>query len=67
MILACIAGVVVVTQVHIHKSVVEVGDVIYFGSYEQDNNLSNGKEEIEWIVLAKENRKALLISKYALD
>ena len=46
---------------------VSVGDMIFFGEYEQDNNLSNGKEEIEWIVLAKENNKALIISKYALD
>lgn len=37
------------------------------GSYEQDNDTSNGKEDIEWIVLAKENGKALVISKYALD
>ena len=44
-----------------------VGDVVYFGSYEQDNNTSNGKEYIEWIVLAKEGNKALVISKYALD
>ena len=46
---------------------VKVGDVITFGSYEQDNNSSNGKEEITWIVLKVENGKALLISEYALD
>ena len=44
-----------------------VGDIVYFGSYEQDNNKSNGKEDIEWLVLAKEGNKALVISKYALD
>ena len=44
-----------------------VGDTVYFGAYEQDNNTSNGKENIEWIVLAKENGKALFISKQALD
>ena len=27
----------------------KVGDHVYFGSYEQDNNTSNGKEDIEWI------------------
>ncbi len=43
-----------------------VGDTFALGSYEQDNNTSNGKEKIEWIVLAKENGKALVISKYAL-
>lgn len=45
----------------------EVGDSIFFGSYEQDNSVSNGNEEIEWIVLGKDYNKALLISKYVLD
>ncbi len=44
-----------------------VGSTVYFGSYEQDNNTANGKEDIEWIVLAKEENKVLVISKYALD
>lgn len=46
---------------------VAIGDVVYFGAYEQDNDMSNGKEDIEWLVIAKEGNKALLISKYALD
>lgn len=51
-----------------HPSVAQVGDIICFGKYEQDNNKSNGMEEIEWKVLEKdENGKMLLISKYALD
>ncbi len=45
----------------------KVGDYVFFGSYEQDNNTSNGKEDIEWLVLEVENGKALVISKYALD
>ena len=44
-----------------------VGKTVKFGAYEQDNNTSNGKEEIEWEVLAVENKKALIVSKYALD
>ena len=44
-----------------------VGDYVKFGVYEQDNDTSNGKEDIEWLVLAKENGKALLISRYLLD
>lgn len=44
-----------------------IGDVVTFGIYEQDDNTSNGAEQIEWIVLWKENGKALLTSKYALD
>ena len=46
---------------------VTVGATIKFGIYEQDNNSSNGKEEIEWKVLAVEGNKALVISQYALD
>ncbi len=44
-----------------------VGDIVTFGSYEQDNNTSNGKETIEWQVLAKEGSRLLVVSKYALD
>ena len=47
--------------------VVDVGNYIYFGAYEEDNNTSNGKESIEWLVLAKEDNKVLVISRYALD
>ncbi len=43
------------------------GDYIKFGSYEQDNNPSNGKEKIEWLVLDVKDGKALVISKYVLD
>ncbi len=44
-----------------------VGGTFFFGSYEQDNNTLNGKEDIEWLVLAKDGSKTLVISKYALD
>ncbi|MCR4594265.1 MAG: toll/interleukin-1 receptor domain-containing protein, partial [Clostridiales bacterium] len=46
---------------------ISVGSTIKFGFYEQDNNTSNGKEEIEWKVLAVNGNKALIISQYALD
>lgn len=45
----------------------QVGTYVYFGSYEQDNNTSNGKEDIAWKVLAKEGNRVLLISKFVLD
>ncbi|MBP3647455.1 MAG: hypothetical protein J6K55_13645, partial [Clostridia bacterium] len=44
-----------------------IGDYITFGAYEQDANIGNGKEDIEWQVLAKENNRLLVISWYALD
>lgn len=48
-------------------SLAEIGSYVTLGSYEQDNDTSNGNEEIEWRVLAKEDDKVLLISRYALD
>jgi len=45
----------------------KVGDIVYFGTYEQDNDTSNGKEDIEWLVLAKKGNRILVISDKALD
>ena len=74
---ACIAFVILLTQVIIPKQKLKkviqylesaaVGDTILFGTYEQDNNTSNGKESIEWLVLAKEDNRVLIISQHALD
>jgi len=44
-----------------------IGNIVRFGLYEQDNNLDNGPEEIEWIVLDVQQEKSLLLSKYGLD
>ena len=44
-----------------------IGNTVSFGTYEQDNKTANGKEEIEWVVLATEGDRSLVISKYALD
>jgi len=46
---------------------VEVGDRMLLGKYEQSSDYSNGKEDIEWRVLAVENGKALLLSEKILD
>lgn len=43
------------------------GDIVTFGSYEQDNITSNGSERIEWIVLDVRSDRMLLLSRYALD
>ena len=48
-------------------STCQVGDTVVLGTYEQDGVSSNGAEAIEWVVLAKEDGRALLLSKYALD
>ena len=48
------------------KSKLETGDIVFFGKFEQDGNLENGPEPIEWIVLKKDNNKLILLSKYVL-
>ena len=51
----------------------QVGDIITFGHYEQDNDLSNGAEEIEWRVLSAEitpnglYKNLYVISKYVIE
>ena len=50
-----------------NTSRIEVGSIVFLGYYEQDNNLANGKEPIEWEVLEVDGDRALLISKYVLD
>lgn len=44
-----------------------VGDIVYFGSYEQDNDSENGTEPVEWYVLDKANGEATLLAVYMLD
>lgn len=59
---------VIIPKQRINKiKTANVGDIIVFGAYEQDNNTSNSKEDIEWLVLAKEDNKILVISDKALD
>ena len=44
-------------------------DYVTFGHYEQDNDLSNGAEPIEWRMVSaqKEMGKVVLLSRYGLD
>ena len=44
----------------------QVGDLYVFGHFEQDDDETNGPEEIEWLVLKKEDDRILAISRYAL-
>ena len=45
----------------------KAGDTFTFGRYEQDNKKTTRPEPIEWLVLAVENGRVLIISKYGLD
>ena len=49
------------------KEIYVVGAVYEFGQYEQDNDLDNGREPIEWIILDRQDDTMTLISRYALD
>lgn len=40
---------------------------LFFGSYEQDGDLTNGPEPIEWYAVPGKDDCMLLLSKYALD
>ena len=43
------------------------GTIVCFGRCEQDNDLRNGPEPIEWVVLERREDSALLVSRYGLD
>lgn len=45
----------------------DVGSTFLFGTYEQDNDITDGKEDIDWIVLKRESDRVLVVSKYILD
>ncbi len=45
----------------------QVGDYVTFGAYEQDNDPTNGKEAVEWLILDSKDGKVLVTSKYVLD
>ena len=70
MLVITLAGALILPRAMRAENIVknaQVGDTVLFGTYEQDNDSSNGKEDIEWLVLAKEDDRILVTSKYALD
>lgn len=48
-------------------STAKVGDIITFGSYPRKYSNSDSKSPIEWIVLAKEHNRLLVLSRNGLD
>nr|MBQ6243038.1 zinc ribbon domain-containing protein [Lachnospiraceae bacterium] len=46
---------------------VSVGQIVTFGSYEQDGYYGNGAEPIEWIIFAFNEDRVWLLSRYILD
>ncbi|MBP3201923.1 MAG: hypothetical protein J6M39_09795 [Lachnospiraceae bacterium] len=49
------------------NTTVDQMDTVTFGSYPQSDVSGSTKEPIEWIVIEKQNGKALLFSRYILD
>ena len=45
----------------------QTGDTVLFGQFDQDNDPSNGKENVQWRVLAREQDRMLLITQSVLD
>ena len=59
-------------EVRAKKTIVDLdsakpGDLLILGSYEQDNDLTNGKEPVDWLVLEVRDGAALAVSRYALE
>lgn len=42
-------------------------EIVVMGRYEQDNDLTNGPEPIEWIVVRKDKEKTLLLAKDIIE
>ena len=45
----------------------QIGDIVEYGSYEQDGDESNGAEPLEWIVLDRNEEGTLLVTKDIID
>lgn len=52
---------------HADLSNAQVGQLVKLGRYEQDNDLSNGAEDIYWLVQEKNGNELMLVSLYCLD
>ena len=45
----------------------KIGDNVIFGEYEQDANVDNGNEPLEWTVLDRKGNKVLLITSHCIE
>lgn len=43
------------------------GNKLVFGKFEQDADLTNGEEPLEWTILAKEGNKVFITTNFAID
>ena len=66
-ILCAIMCLALISSAYAADDPIVIGTTITLGEYEQDNNLGNGTEPIQWIVLDIQDGKALILSKYLID
>ena len=57
----------IVTESEVVTETQKDEDYILFGNYEQDSNVENGSESIQWILLDDNGDSCLLLSRYILD
>ena len=57
---------IVKTKIHALKSAA-VGEYVRFGLYNKDCNPINGKEDIEWVVIDKNDKNIFVISRFCID
>lgn len=55
-----------VVEVKEYMSDAKVGDIVTYGSYEQNGVADDGAEPIEWVVLDETDTSLLLVSRYCL-
>lgn len=56
-----------VQETEIDLAGIQVGDIVTLGVYEQDSDITNGEEAIEWEVVGEKDGKYLLLSHYVID
>lgn len=57
----------IVTELEVVTETQKDEDYILFGNYEQDSDVENGSESIQWILLDDNGDSCLLLSRYILD
>ena len=45
----------------------KIGDIVTFGTYEQNGNTKDGTEPIEWIVVSTNGNNVMLLSRYIIE
>ena len=55
------------SEIRNENNILNMDESVFLGRYEQDGNLENGAEDIEWNVITRDGDKVLLLSKYIIE